>query len=94
MAGVLQTLQQLQTGHPRQVGINHQAFLAARTIGFEECLTGRIGLDGPAILLEHRTNRFAHMLVVVDDKNDGWSGPPGHVDGVRIAHVCRGSRRS
>ena len=71
MARIAQPLQQFEPVHSGQVGIDQQAAFAARTIGLEECLAGRIILDGPAIFLEHAANRLAHMAVVVDDEDDG-----------------------
>ena len=71
MARIAEPLQQFEPVHSGQVGIDHQACLAARTIGFEEFLAGRIILDDPAIFLEHAANSVAYVAVVVDDEDDG-----------------------
>ena len=85
MARIVQPLQQFEPAHSGQVGIDQQACFAARTIGFEECLAGRIILDGPAIFLEHAANRLADVAVVVDDEDDGRPRTAGRFGRVRSA---------
>ena len=74
MARIAEPPQQFEPVHSGQVGIDHEACLAARTIGFEECLAGRIILDDPAIFLEHAANSLAYVAVVIDDEDDGRPG--------------------
>ena len=73
MARVVQPLEQFETAHPRQVGIDQETGVAARTIGLEECLACRVVLDRPAIVFEQRTHRVAQLVVVIDDENGRWA---------------------
>jgi hypothetical protein len=70
VASVLQPLQQLEPAHAGHHGIDQEASIAARTIGFEERLGTGIDLDRLAIFLEHIAHRVAHGAVVVDREND------------------------
>ena len=89
----LEPLQQFEPAHSGQIGIDQQACLAARTIGFEERLASRIILDGPAVFLEHAANPLAHLAVVVDDEDDGRPGIAGRFGRVRNRAMHRGLRR-
>ena len=70
MARIPQPPQQLETIHSRQIGIDHQACFLAGTIGFEECLAGRIVLDVPAVVLQHGADHLAQVAVVIHHEDD------------------------
>ena len=61
MARLGQPLQQFEPAHSGQIGIDQQAGLAARAIGFEEGLAGRIVLDGPAVRPRARARIASRM---------------------------------
>ena len=90
MARIGEPLQQFEPVHSGQVGIDQEACFAAWTIGLEERLASRIILDGPAVFLEHGANRLAHVVVVVDDEDDGR--PPDCWPLRRSADRARSSR--
>jgi len=64
---------QLQPAHARHAHIKQETAGAARIVGVQEVLRGRVGLDAHAHGLDQPLQRAAHGLVVVDDEDGLFS---------------------
>jgi hypothetical protein len=88
MAVVVEFLQQLEPAHSRQIGVDQQAGGMAGTKGFEKRLAARIGFDDAAVVFQHRADRLANVIVVVDDEDLGAVGSDRSFN--RVNRVRRG----
>ncbi len=91
MAVVAEPLQQFEPAHSRQIGVDQQARGMARSKGFEKRLTARIGFDDAAVVFQHRADRLANVIVVVDEENLGAVGSSRGF--IRVNRAPRGRGR-
>ena len=74
MAVVAEFPQQFEPAHSRQIGVDQQARGMAGSKGVEKRLAARIGFDDAAVVFQHRADRLANVIVVVDDEDLGAVG--------------------